>query len=677
MRTNAPSPHSGHKAVLFEQETTWLRNTGEDRKSKISDTAWIRNSFRKRKNVSPRNKRRPLPTVDGKVKVSEKVLSPDLLGNHHDALAIVDEIDGTLEDSLTLNYDIPAQTSDRNKSVSFSCGTETTWLRNSNHDRKSICDTAWIRNSFRKKKTKKRDVSPDSSLNRSAFTTRNLLDNGERSRSRSPSRGRKSRVAKMKAKFQDSFKTSEDMDASWGRSWGGALSLEDFSLSSSEDSDEDSLGDFGMGASVNFRTKAQQSMSFNMSFVQIGLDEPANSMDNSRARASSPKPSKRAGRGSIFLIADEKFAQTKVVQSRLEKAAKKLQRFFRRCLLVLRQYSDEMEYLRSEFADIESRRVEELADVQTFLEEEKEQFRMEMEQEWNANKLAPEAWEAFQKETDDIKEEIVVVRLENEQLKKDCKELQHKNNQLSIGDPEQEAEIRRLEKEVKNLELDSTECSNFKHMYQTMVEEAARDLAEVAEKRKVKRDHRKRIQKSIAKIIKLMEGSNETEENTKLVEKVKKLKAKREKKMKKLKFKTAQEAQIPTFIQIDPEQEEEGQKKQRKEKRKGSKSKKGRRSKKLSENDTPSLDPATDADEKVARKDKNKTKEKKGKKKDTSLTTMVDDSALKMIYEAEQKKTKTLDDREQLPKTTEKVTDETDDEPVEPGALMAIILGSA
>ena len=50
------------------------------------------------------------------------------------------------------------------------------------------------------------------------------------------------------------------------------------------------------------------------------------------------------------------------------------------------------------------------------------------------------AWQrkvqAFQKEQEESRQQIDGLMRDNEQLKKDCTELQHSNNQLSIVDPE-------------------------------------------------------------------------------------------------------------------------------------------------------------------------------------------------------------------------------------------------
>lgn len=733
------------KSVSVEgSETAWLRNRNHDQQKGLSDTLWIRNSFRKKKkDATPKSKRRPLPIVDGKVKVLKKDLSslalaergaipntivedqldnsPALveedaaarnIGGHgrksvsfecetettwlrnsnHDRKSIKDTawirnsfrnkkketekeaapiIDtDTLEDSINLEVileadDVSALTP-RHKSVSFECETETTWLRNSNHDnRRSIKDTAWIRNSFRKKKPVKQDilVSPNSSCNRSvSFATGASFDDGERSPSR---RGRgNSRLSQVKARLRGSVKTSVgDMDASWG----GSL-MTDLSMSSSEYSDEDSLGDFALDSRTNFRAKAQQSISFNMSFMQLGEEQPAppcNRSDASNRRRSQHTGRKHTGRGSIFVIADPKFAQTKVVQRRLEKAATKLQLFFRRCLLILRHYSDEREYLQSEFKDIESRRLEELADVKRFIEEEKEQVRLELEQEWNANKLSPEEWESFNKEMEDTKEEIASIKIKNEQLKKDCKELQHENNQLSIVEVWRRKCIRSKEMQVQKLEQDNTELSSVSNTYEKAIDKAKCKLDEIAESRKVKRAHRKRIEKTITKVVKLLESSQQAEENTKLVEKVHKLKIKGEKKLKKLKAKTAQS------LSANIEEKEEGQQLQRKEKCKSSRSKDRRRSKKQPKDEDPAQDPAADkGTKKKKKKDKRKGKESKT---DKESTTAVDESAsaLMKMYEADQKKKASDNGGGESPKSIERV----EDEPVQPGALMEIILG--
>lgn len=496
----------------------------------------------------------------------------------------------------------------------------------------------------------------------------------------------------------------DDMDASWG----GTLGMSMSSSSSDDDDDhsegEDSLGDLvpDMDESKVFRTKAQQSLSFSMSFMNVGLlDDDDDCLDASSARGMNEscrrsgrrRPSKRTGRGSIFVIADAKFSQTQVVQTKLEKSAIKLQVFFRRCLLILRQYRDDFQYLKDELEDIESRRVEELDDVQRYIEEEKEQFRMQLEEEYNEGLMTPEEWEIYHNEKNGTQRAIDVLKKENKKLKKDCKELLHANNQLAIVDPEREGETRSLEIQIQKLELDERDWRNIKGTYEVAVTEASRKLGILTENQRIKRKHRKKMERAINRVIDLLEESK-SEENAKLLEKVEKLKCKREKKMKKLKAKTAmeQEGRIP--MAALPE-DDEGNHQQEEKSARRARRKSSRRQKQSPQEDVPELDEAgsapnleakerrrkskkagevvcaeadnsqstDDGYEKAAKKKKKKDKEKKEKKREKGKNQ--DEDTLKIFEEAAKK---------QAAKTLSLGCGNIDSGAA-PGALMALITG--
>lgn len=558
-------------------------------------------------------------------------------------------------------------------------------------------DTSWQRNPSsrnlmidQQKESYRNLLKEDNSNGRSvSFATGTIMGDDSKAKKRGSSRG----------------SGLDDMDASWG----GVLGMPMSSSSSDDDDDhsegEDSLGDLvpDMDESKVFRAKAQQSMSFNMSFVNVGLsddDDDFDAMNASRgdmnassARCSSRRrPSKRTGRGSIFVIADAKFGQTQVVQTKLEKSAIKLQVFFRRCLLILRQYRDDFQCLKDEFEDIESRRLEELEDVKKYMKEEKEQFRMQLEEEYNEGLMTPEEWESYHKEKDETQQAIDLLKGENKQLKKDCKELLHTNNQLAIVDPEREAETRSLEIQIQKLELDKRDWRNIKDTYEAAVVEANRKLEVLTENQRIKRKHHKRMERAINRVVELLEESK-SEENIKLLEKVEKLKSKREKKMKKLKAKTAkeQEGRIPMAA---PSKDDEGNDQQEEQAARRARRKSSRRQKQSSQEDVPELDEAKSA-EKPDSKERRKSKKVGSENGSSQCAQDVDEKAAKKKKKKdkkdkdkkEKKKDKSKSQDENTPKIYEKAAQKkpskkmtmlgcgNGDSGAAPGALMALITG--
>ena len=487
------------------------------------------------------------------------------------------------------------------------------------------------------------------------------------------------RVAFLRKKLQDSFQG----DASFQKSWGGALNLAASAAmndssnisnsSSSDDSDEDSFGaedairslPMANDASENFRARARrESVSFNMSFMNIGLDLPddLNGDDddrlmgnNSRRRNgnSSNVPDGRrqqvaSARGSIFVIADEKFANTRVVQVRLEKAAKKLQRFLRRSLLVLHHYNKERIYLQGELEDTEHRRKEELSDIRKWIQEEQDQFRLELELE---NQISPEDWDAYQREQDELRQQVAEVKADNKAIKEEGKALLRENDQLKTVDPEREAERARLEKEVEKLTKDIEDWERIQSHYGSAVAEANKKMEIMAEKRKAKRAERKKIEKTIKKIVVLLE-EQQAEENPKLLAKVIKLKTKRELKIHKLKEQTAQgQIQIP---QAPTQEQGAAPEAPRRKQRKSKKSQVDEGLPELETMNTTQNQPAAEtqdqsqedtrkASKKESKKDKKKKKKDKDKDKweeelELQRKKVEGDATLMMIYAAEQKK---------------------------------------
>jgi len=456
----------------------------------------------------------------------------------------------------------------------------------------------------------------------------------ESSPKRNTGMGGSGRVASIKAKLRSSFSASnsslrdgessikESGQDSFNRSWGGALTnldeigdLSDSDEEGNSGEDDDSFGaaelgdlaDTGndMDASENFRARARQSISFNMSFMNVAedvndeYDEKMKAMnDKSTAKLGASSRRRQTGRGSIFIIADEKFGQTKVVQKRLEKAALKIQAFLRRSLLVLRHFNAEKDYLLDEIRDTESRRVEELAAVPAFIEEEKEQIRMELEQEYNPIKMTPEEWDAYLKEADEMRAQIAQLKEENNTFKKDCKELKHENDKLEVIDPEILLEKFKMEREVRRLEKDIDDWSRIGGRYKESCEQAQQKIDEVTEKRKAKRAERKKTEKTIKKIIKLMEENkpklpaegdkkkhdDAVASHAKLIDKVKKMKSKRDRKIEKLKARTVAEINGEA---IPEEKDDKKQKESDKKKEKDRKSK--RKSTKSKDDDMPEL----------------------------------------------------------------------------------------
>jgi hypothetical protein len=365
-----------------------------------------------------------------------------------------------------------------------------------------------------------------------------------------------SRIAAIKARLNDSF------NQSWG---GGGFDLDKDMSSSSEGTDGSSMGDVpgdDMDASENFHARCQQS--FNASFWQIGNEDdddfPVIPAGKKVILPGRQRRGTATARGSLFVLADDKLARTKVVQSRLEKAAIVMQRFFRRCLVMLRQYSEERIYYIEEKKDIEHRRREELEDIQKWIKEECEEFKMELEQEYQ-DKMTPEEWEAYQQDAAKKRQEIAALKEQNERLKQDCKDIKRENAQLAIVDPAKEQERVNLENQIKSLEQENEEWKAAAESFRKAVDDTQAKIDIMIENRKTKRAARKKMVATIAKIAALVEEKQATAD-PKLVKKVNKLKDKREKKINKLMAKTVMEQEqrkqsFPTEAVVEDRMEAE------------------------------------------------------------------------------------------------------------------------
>ena len=485
-----------------------------------------------------------------------------------------------------------------------------------------------------------------------------------------------SRVSFLKEKLKSSFHG----DASFQRSWGDGLK-NDLSSSSnnsnSEGSDSDNEESDGLGqlptamdASENLRERARrESVSFNMSFMSLGMDNSTGGKNakvdeaalrlmgriNSRREGSNKTATAgrqlASGRGSIFVIADEKFSNTKVVRARLDKAARKLQRFFRRSMLYTRRYNKERIYLQEELADTENRRCEEMSDIQKWIKEEKEQFRVELEREESANQISQEEWDSYDREQEELRQQVAEVKADNKAIKKEGKALIRENDQLELEarNPEREADRKHLEKKVKKLTTDIEDWERILARYTNDIAEGSEKIDFISEKRKAKRADRKKIEKTIKKIVALLE-ENQAEENPKLFAKVLKLKLKREQKIQLLKQQTAQ----GMFLEEDQSKQEQAESiegsalKQRKTKKGKAGELPALTAMNSSDRNQPEATPVETEEtlqEEVRKRKKKEKKEKKKREEKRKQQEELDaqkheevDATLMMIYAIEEKK---------------------------------------
>ena len=483
------------------------------------------------------------------------------------------------------------------------------------------------------------------------------------------------RVSFLKEKLKSSFHSDASFQTSWAVGMKNDLSSSNNNSHSegndSDNEESDGLGQLpsAMDASENLRARARrESVSFNMSFMSLGMDSSTgstnakvdeaalrlmgriNSRRNGNIKAPTAGRQRASGGGSIFVIADEKFSNTKVVRARLDKAARKLQRFFRRSILYTRRYNQDRIYLQGELEDTENRRCEELSDIQKWIQEEKDQFRMELDRDENANQISQEEWDAYDREQEELRQQVAEVKADNKAIKKEGKALIRENDQLELeeANPEREAERKCLEKQIKKLIKDNEDWERILARYTSDLAGGNEKIDFITEKRKAKRADRKKIEKTIKKIVGLLE-ENQAEGNPKLLAKVLKLKLKREQKIQLLKQKTAQ----GLFLEEDQSRQEhtasEGPALEQ------------RKSKKVKAEELPALtamdsidrnQPETIAEEtqdalheearkrkKKEKKEKKKRQEKKNQQEELEAQKKEEgDAALMMIYAIEEKK---------------------------------------
>jgi len=164
---------------------------------------------------------------------------------------------------------------------------------------------------------------------------------------------------------------------------------------------------------------------------------------------STRRQSLNTGRGSLLILDDDRLARTKVVQKRLEKAATTIQAFYRYIAVILRNHRDEINSVKDEKRDIEHRRVEELANIARYVEEEKQKLQAVFEQEMDNDAPVNQS----RQEIEAVKQSIAVEKEEYECL------LSNMQRQAEDGDRltnhreiEKVARLNGLDSEVKELQ---------------------------------------------------------------------------------------------------------------------------------------------------------------------------------------------------------------------------------
>ncbi|CAB9503938.1 expressed unknown protein [Seminavis robusta] len=146
---------------------------------------------------------------------------------------------------------------------------------------------------------------------------------------------------------------------------------------------------------------------------------------------------RQTGKGSIFVMGDAKLGQTKVIQTRLNKAARIVQRFVRYSVAILSVHKAHFKYWKDEQADIERRRVEELEDVERMKAIQKHLFMIELEREYE--ETLEEELESKQKVLREYEQELATEKQEHDILAKLIRQTTLENCllELQLKDPEQ------------------------------------------------------------------------------------------------------------------------------------------------------------------------------------------------------------------------------------------------
>eukprot|EP00797_Seminavis_robusta_P024740 Sro41_g025360.2 (735) ;mRNA; f:144524-146728 len=223
------------------------------------------------------------------------------------------------------------------------------------------------------------------------------------------------------------------------------------SLSFSQD-DDDEDEDFTEDVTSTVNTPADMTEKKEKEIQEL-LHEASFNTTFLKVQGSSGKDYRQTGRGCLFVVADDRLGKTKVIQSKLNKAAKKIQRFFRYSMAILVLHGDELQYWRQCIDDCERRRQEELIQLQHMVEIQKHQFQVELERE-TSHKLEKDL-----EETQDVltqhQREWTLEKEEHETLRADISKITHENLLLKaqVNDPVQADKKKDLEEKIQVVEF--------------------------------------------------------------------------------------------------------------------------------------------------------------------------------------------------------------------------------
>lgn len=241
-----------------------------------------------------------------------------------------------------------------------------------------------------------------------------------------------------------------------------------------------------------FLSKIPRKPSFSSSFGKIGQSSNSTRAGSSIGNA----------RGSLLVLDDARLARTKVIQVRLDKSAHKIQRFFRYSLAILKAHREEVVYWQEEKADVHRRHQEELEDVSKYLEMEKQQAGIQLENELNNGVEAQ--MEEIAKEVGQVRQEIRETKDELESMIDSIRKLTLQNHQMSKTDPVQADKLKDLQDKVTVLEESQQEWveqdSNLAKNVQNL--QRKRNLFE--EKAKERIAERKVYEKYVETIIRIV-----------------------------------------------------------------------------------------------------------------------------------------------------------------------------
>ncbi|CAB9511607.1 MAP kinase-activated protein kinase 2 (Fragment) [Seminavis robusta] len=188
----------------------------------------------------------------------------------------------------------------------------------------------------------------------------------------------------------------------------------------------------------------------------------------------------------------------KLLQRQYDRAALKLQTFFKHVLHHTRSYQVERKYLKASLKDAKRRRREELKDIQTFVEMEKEQFRLELLAEDDEQDDNPE-WQQRQATMKALRKEIHSIKTDNIQLRIDSVALEQETERIRIES--QNPDRIRLLKQIQHLEKDQTDWTQLSEHYQTKLQSTQDKVDAVTNHFFAQKQQRKRVVKRIKQVV--------------------------------------------------------------------------------------------------------------------------------------------------------------------------------